>query len=231
MFKLLKSQVSQHNIVFGIVVVIIFSLLRTIMTNLWVYIFGSFLFIPTLQFIFFISIFFIIISIVLIYLVLIKLSGNTISTIGWKSDNFTRIGLYGFGGFILVYINTIVWAGLTGNLGETPQLLPFDLIRVLLFAYFGFGLAAWVEENIFRGYLQHIFITKYGTLKGILLQALIFSIAHIGFYQNSVNYFSAFTFGIIIGIIREKSGGLVAPFIAHGLYWMIPAFINVSLSL
>jgi uncharacterized protein len=98
------------------------------------------------------------------------------------------------------------------------------------FIFSGFG-----EETYFRGYIQsrvnqefgrpwHVQGISFGP--GLLVAALLFGLAHV---INNFNPFIGdyrlwcgwglwtFAGGIFFGLIRERSGSLIAPGIAHGL--------------
>ena len=82
---------------------------------------------------------------------------------------------------------------------------------------FGFFIAAWQEENLFRGYLQPLLIERWGYWPGILAQAALFSTAHIGWCPTWPLYLLAFFSGIVFGWLRGRDRSLVAAFVAHGL--------------
>ena len=69
-----------------------------------------------------------------------------------------------------------------------------------------------------------------GKGKAILGQAVLFSIAHIGFYpfEASLQFFLGLAelaiVGIILGYYRRRFNSLVGPFIAHGLLDFLPIF-------
>lgn len=98
------------------------------------------------------------------------------------------------------------------------------------FIFSGFG-----EETYFRGYIQSRVNQEFGRPwqmqgisfgPGLLVAALLFGLAHvinnfnplIGDYRLWWGWgLWTFAGGIFFGLIREKSGSLVAPGIAHGL--------------
>jgi membrane protease YdiL (CAAX protease family) len=132
-----------------------------------------------------------------------------------------------------------------GNLALTLLLLLFPIclalamgrLRVLVastvvwqFVFSGFG-----EEFAWRGYAQsrlnqafgrpmRLFGIQFGV--GLIIASLLFALLHafngydpaIGFSSLSWGWaLSAFVGGLFFGVIREKTGTLVAPGIAHGL--------------
>lgn len=99
--------------------------------------------------------------------------------------------------------------------------LVFSPLRLLVFSFFGFAVAAYQEESLFRGALQDSLTGKFGSSKAIFFQAAIFSITHIGYYPvtNFSSYLNPLIAGLILGFLRYRRGNLVAPAVAHGLVW------------
>ncbi|HFQ94590.1 MAG TPA: CPBP family intramembrane metalloprotease, partial [Anaerolineae bacterium] len=129
-------------------------------------------------------------------------------------------------GFVLLYVNVVIWAMLQGNT-EPPEILTFSLSRIVLTAVFAFGLAAWVEENLYRGYWQPLLAEKMNIWLAIVVQAAVFSAAHVGYTWRLPDFGTLFTGGLILGWLRGRENSLIAPFLAHGLFWMMAAFIVV----
>ena len=96
---------------------------------------------------------------------------------------------------------------------NTPQQRVF-------FALMGV-IAAVPEETIFRGIAQPTLQNKVGRWSGILLTATIFAVYHIQFQLALPRLISHFCHGLILGLLRERTGTLWAPAIAHVLAWMI----------
>jgi membrane protease YdiL (CAAX protease family) len=110
---------------------------------------------------------------------------------------------------------------------------PQYFISTLIFQLIFTGVC---EEIYFRGYIQsrlnedfnHPYILK--NLKfgpGVTIAALLFGLAHVfnPFYliigHFKFNIFSgifAAQFGMLIGIIREKTNSILIPILIHGLY-------------
>jgi membrane protease YdiL (CAAX protease family) len=82
-------------------------------------------------------------------------------------------------------------------------------------------IAAIPEETIFRGILQPTLQNKVGRWPGILLTAAIFSVYHVHFQFALPRLLSHFCWGLILGLLRERTGTLWAPAIAHALMWII----------
>ena len=110
---------------------------------------------------------------------------------------------------------------------------------VILFIFVG-----PVEELIFRGYMQsrlndsfgcphRFFSINWGA--GIIITSLLFGLWHVfknpfnpvmGNYSLSLlSGFGAFFMGLILGVIREKAGSIVAPAILHSTFDFVMEFI------
>jgi membrane protease YdiL (CAAX protease family) len=95
----------------------------------------------------------------------------------------------------------------------TPQQRVFFVLMGLI--------AAIPEETIFRGIMQPTLQKKVGRWPGILLTAAIFAVYHIHFQFELPRIISHFCWGLILGLLRERTGTLWAPAIAHALAWIV----------
>jgi membrane protease YdiL (CAAX protease family) len=111
-----------------------------------------------------------------------------------------------------------------GPLGE----VVFTVVWQFLFSGFG-------EEMLYRGYMQSRLNQAFGrpyTIRGVrfgpglILASLVFALSHVlntynpfvGSYELSWGWgIWTFVTGLLFGIIREGTDGLLAPAIAHGL--------------
>ena len=67
----------------------------------------------------------------------------------------------------------------------------------------GIALAFWIEETIFRGYLQKQFIAWTGNFPvGVLLSAAIFGACH--FYQGAKAALLIAMYGALFGVLAAK---------------------------
>jgi len=215
-----------NRLLWGFILVVAFSLMRFVETVTWQQWFSSLDFQESLPFALFLLLWFVLISVGLIVGGIVWLTKTSWQELGWKRKGLLKsIGL-GLIGFILLYINVIVWAMLKGNI-ERPEMFTPSLTRLLLVMFFAFGLPAWVEENLYRGYLQPLLAGKMSIWLAIIVQAIIFSVAHLGYSSHLLDFGSAFVTGLILGWLRGRESSLVAPFVAHGLFWMMGAFMVI----
>ena len=216
----------EHPLLWGISLVVIFSMLRFIQTITWRKWFYSLDFQVSPQFILFLSVWFIILSVGLVIGGIVWLSRTSWRQLGWTRKGLLKaIGL-GLLGLLLLSINVIVWSIAKGS-SQQPQMTIPSLSRLLLVAFFAFSQPAWVEENLFRGYIQPHLSQRMKLWLAIVVQAAIFSLAHLGYLSNPIDFGQSFVAGLIFGWLRGRNSNLVAPFVAHGLFWMMAAFMPV----
>lgn len=81
----------------------------------------------------------------------------------------------------------------------------------------GFSLVnAAVEEAIFRGVLQTALERVNGPLVAIVLQAVAFGVLHVlGVPTGIVGAIMAGAWGLLLGVMRWRTKGLLAPYVAH----------------
>ena len=225
----LQAWPRQHRLPWGFVLIAAFSLLRAIQTWLWRQRFGSLDFQESLPFALFLLFWFAIMSIGLIGGGIVWLTGTTWRELGWRRWGWLKAVGLGLVGFVLLYVNIIAWAVVKGETGQ-PALVTPSLGRSGLVAFFAFGLPAWVEENLYRGYLQPLLADRMRLWLAILAQAAVFSIAHLGYLSNPLDFGSTFVAGVILGWLRKRDASLVGPYTAHGLFWMLGAFMPPAAS-
>ncbi|MFC6940649.1 type II CAAX endopeptidase family protein [Salinirubellus sp. GCM10025818] len=142
--------------------------------------------------------------------------------------------LWGVAGIVLVLVSTI--GGTLALTALVPGLAPEGAagaapaptvaagaatgfaVNLLLGWFFGFAIAAFQEETLFRGFLQGLLQERYGRVVAIVGQAAVFALAHLGYYPVSAwpLLLVVFLVGIVIGWLVDRRGTLLAAGIAHG---------------
>jgi len=90
--------------------------------------------------------------------------------------------------------------------------LPLLIAGALVFAIAN----AAVEEAMYRGLLQHVLGLLAGRRWAWLLQAISFGLMHVhGFPRGAVGVVLAAVYGLMMGAIRLRASGLLAPWLAH----------------
>jgi membrane protease YdiL (CAAX protease family) len=91
---------------------------------------------------------------------------------------------------------------------------------------------AAVEEGAYRGVILHALDRSLGPgFAALLLQALAFGAIHIrGFPRGWLGVALACIYGLLMGVIRRRAGGMFAPWIAHVFTDVVIAGIVVFLA-
>lgn len=102
-------------------------------------------------------------------------------------------------------------------LSELAERLPLHSGLPLLAAGAVFALSnAIMEEVIFRGVLQDALVSQVGQTAGVVVQAAIFGLGHAhGYPPGKIGAVLAGLYGLILGVLRQWSGGLGAAILAH----------------
>jgi len=222
-----RTRLGWHPITLALALVVAFSLLRAAVAFAWQRLFGGMDFYPTTSFVLFSLATFAVMSVGLIGGGLFGLAGVSWDRLGWRRGGLLKAMGRGTLGLVLIFVFMMVWGIVTVQFiapmpaGTEAPAFQFTWSRLLVVALWGFFMAAWQEENLYRGYLQPLLIERLGLWPGIIVQAALFSVAHVGWFTAWPPFVSAFVVGLILGWLRGREGSLVAPFIAHGLSWLL----------
>ncbi len=105
--------------------------------------------------------------------------------------------------------------------GELPpayrDLAAGHPVWIILLAGTGFSLVnAAVEEAVFRGVLQTSLQQLVGAAAAILVQAGAFGLLHVvGIPTGWAGALMAGTWGVLLGILRHRTQGILVPYVAH----------------
>lgn len=221
-----RRWIGEHPLLWGIGLVVIFSLLRFIQTIAWRKWFHSLDFQGSPRFALFLSVWFIILAGGLVMGGIVWLPRTSWRQLGWSRKGLPKEIGFGLLGLLLLSVNVMLWS-IAKSSSQPPQMTIPSLSRLLLVVFFAFGQPAWVEENLYRGYLQPHLSQRMKPWLAIIVQAAIFSLAHLGYLSNPVDFGQTFVAGLILGWLRGRHSNLVAPFVAHGLFWVTAAFMPV----
>lgn len=172
-----------------------------------------------------------ILALLTIYLIIL-IKKETFTSFGftfknWKWSTFVALK-FAAGWILVVLIMNLVFTN--------PNTISYEINfkNVLADLFFDFVVTGFSEEIFFRGLIYSVIMLyipgnlKIGKLSvsyGIIISTLLFSLAHIGVNYHtlsieSINYMQLiFTFGLgmFYAVMREKSGSLFGPIIAHGI--------------
>ena len=172
---------------------------------------------------------------VVVYFSVVVLIKKLRSNVTWLS-----IGRFDRATVLLMAVMTILTgAGLLGwvflirpDLGQFMDMVPSWPLPLLILGGLGFALSnALVEELMYRGVLWDGLSDGIGKpLPVILIQAGLFSLWHFrGFPGGPVGVVMVFAWGIFLGLIRERSHGIIAPVVSHIFADLIIFFILLLL--
>jgi membrane protease YdiL (CAAX protease family) len=133
---------------------------------------------------------------------------------GFRIAAWTRGGRWLLGSLLFVLLPfaaaVAIWKSAAGDLDLTLHRWTAGTVASHLL------LAAVPEELFFRGYVQERLRSSCGGWGSILVAALVFALAHLlvepGWLRAAV-----FFPGLVMGWLRERSGGLLAPALFHWL--------------
>jgi membrane protease YdiL (CAAX protease family) len=127
--------------------------------------------------------------------------------------------LAGTAGLIVVSSSALVlWFVLARpDVGDLVNQIPhIDVVPLVLLGA-GFSvLNALMEEAAFRGVMQEALTAEWGPWWGIGLQGVLFGVIHAqGFPRGVEGMVMASAYGVALGLLRQRSGGLAASCAAH----------------
>lgn len=176
----------------------------------------------------------------LLYVYAVMLIPALRGSVGWL-----RSGKFDATVWSLVFITMVVpiialmlWVHfLSPNLGRYADMVPqFPLWLIALYAVANAAFNAAVEETIWRGVMLEALDSALGPgIWAMLIQAVSFGAAHYrnGFPDGIIGASMAGIFAIMLGIIRRRSKGIFACWLAHtavdaAIFTMIVHFIRQS---
>ena len=143
---------------------------------------------------------------------------------GWRELALRDVA-YGVLGFVVLAISLLCVVARDGGFKDAVSYIAatithYTLQQRVFFVLMGV-IAAIPEETIFRGVLQPTLQKMLGRWPGILLTAVIFAAYHVQYAFALPLLVSHFVTGLVLGLLRERTGTLWAPAIAHALVWIV----------
>ena len=118
---------------------------------------------------------------------------------------------------LLIWANNSSYLGAGSNAVKKILIYNHYLIVVAFVPLFAI-INSLFEEFMFRGILQENLKQNFNKESAvIILQAIPFGAFHyaIGFPNGIIGFFMVFIWGAILGFLRERTNGLLAPMICH----------------
>jgi membrane protease YdiL (CAAX protease family) len=109
------------------------------------------------------------------------------------------------------------------------SLISTKLVNVIVAIIYFYLFVALGEETLFRGYIQSRLNSAFGRPKhflgvswgwGLIISSVLFGLWHLGWIPGTLEWphvmWTIFA-GLIFGFVREKSEGVIAPALLHGI--------------
>ena len=137
----------------------------------------------------------------------------------WRLGSLTRsdlacvLGLAALSGSVLWTFHRLMPTHFSHSLHLLSRMPTWQLAAIG--AVFATANAA-VEEFLFRGAILHQLRYALGVWPAVATQAAVFGIFHLhGYPYGPIGVALATTYGLLLGAIRLRSNGLLAPWLAH----------------
>ncbi|OHD54935.1 MAG: hypothetical protein A2Y33_02990 [Spirochaetes bacterium GWF1_51_8] len=155
------------------------------------------------------------------YLFLILIVPGFESARGWlKWGKLDRLSA------VMVIVTVIVSSGslvlwtylFKPDMSGLLEIIPFDNIPLLIALILGFSLFNAIgEETVFRGILQEALKTVFPfPFAAVTIQCLLFGVWHFYGFPSGVSGMAlVWLWGAALGWLRERTGGMLAPLLAH----------------
>jgi membrane protease YdiL (CAAX protease family) len=147
----------------------------------------------------------------------------SLASLGWRADRLGPDIVQGVaGGIVCCGIVLLVSMSRGATAAETLHgWWQVSLLERLLCVLIGVE-AALTEETLFRGNLQPTLQRTLTRGAGLLLTAVLFALYHLRF--EFWGLLGKTAFGLVFGLLRDRTGRLVSPAVAHWLTWTVLGF-------
>ena len=155
-----------------------------------------------------------------VYAVVVLAVGPLRRTVAWVRVGRLGVGVLGLTLALILVSSTALVAyyylfrpDVTRVAAQMPTWLPGNLL--VAGAFFSV-LNAVMEEAVFRGVLLDALESQLGPGWAVLVQGVVFGVVHQnGYPPGPVGVFLAAVYGVLLGWLRLRSGGMAAPVAAH----------------
>jgi membrane protease YdiL (CAAX protease family) len=153
-----------------------------------------------------------------------KLDPDGIRSLGLRVRGSARAALVALGSFLLLWPGLfglqILWPWLLEALGGeyAPQAIAESLRQLsggglLLAAFLVIVVQPFLEELIFRGFLQPLLVQNLGDRGGVFLASLIFALPH-----GDSAFLPIFGLALLLGALMLRTQRLAAPWAVHAVH-------------
>lgn len=119
---------------------------------------------------------------------------------------------------VLTFLGVMVWVRLDRpDLSDQVAAVPDASLWILVLIGVLFAVVnSFVEEVLYRGVFMYALEAALGTWAAVVLQAVFFGLLHIqGFPSGPYGMLLAGVVGLVLGFLRLKTRGMLAPWITH----------------
>lgn len=152
-----------------------------------------------------------------------QLGGTGLRELGWARPARRDLALGVIGAVLLVGVTLAALAAHTGSLAGAIERLVDGVTgvspRERAFCTLIGVVAAFTEESLFRGYMQPAMQHTLGRWRGLVVVALVFAAYHRQLAPAML--LGKLGVGLVLAGLRERTGTLWAPALAHVLLWAI----------
>jgi len=163
-------------------------------------------------------IFYLISTVAVFYFVIFKKSNSVKGFLGIKNPSIMlQEGLKVF--LLIILATTLIdyFFEIFAHIKSADVYANVDKNLLRSMSFIGVFFAPFAEEIFFRGFLQPVFVRKFGLNFGIILITLVFSLLHVLYINNISALLGIITVGLILSFAKEKTGSLMPCIIAHFL--------------
>lgn len=149
-----------------------------------------------------------------------------LSSIGLSRPDGVRF-IQGFiSGMLLLTVIAILLLGLGSAAFEgewtNPQFTRVDLVDLIITAF----IAGIFEEVLFRGYIQHLLISRLGLYRAVGITSVLFSLAHTanpGY--NGISFFNIVLIALIFSATVIRTGNLYFAMALHISWNLVQGYV------
>jgi CAAX protease family protein len=172
------------------------------------------------------------------YIVTHRRPGGTLADLGFRTPTGSEIGIgigVGFGALFAASRFELVLRSMFPDTGGNTHLFSAPSPSFAL--VFAVGLLACVgapivEELFFRGLVQTVLTRTLGTAPAIVVQAVLFGMAHfqfgMTFNQAAIRCGTVMVLGLVNGCLRANTGRLGTGIVAHATYNSIVTVVALA---
>ena len=147
-----------------------------------------------------------------------------VASLGLRSGGNVRASLFGVAAYVMIGPAIIgaswAWPWLLERIGGQFEPQQFALgfaeqagAGLAFAALLAVVVVPFLEELVFRGFLQPLLIQRMSTAQGIAVTSMIFALMH-----GPSSFLPIFALSLVLGIVKFRTGSLTAAWAVHGVH-------------